>query len=127
MKPSSLATLLHAFFHEWMARQRNLSHHTVCSYRDTWKLLLQFVASRRRRDIAQLSLADLQASEVTADLPLFIASLPLSLIASRWRSRNALRLQISRSRSDPSPRCATWMLMKSRQCFESPTDQAWRD
>jgi site-specific recombinase XerD len=64
MKPSSLATLLHAFFHEWMTRQRNLSHHTVCSYRDTWKLLLQFVASRRRRDIARLSLEDLSASEV---------------------------------------------------------------
>jgi site-specific recombinase XerD len=35
MKPNSLASLLHAFFHEWMGRQRDLSRHTVCSYRDS--------------------------------------------------------------------------------------------
>jgi site-specific recombinase XerD len=64
MKPNSLVSLLHAFFHEWMSTQRNLSHHTVWSYRDTWKMFLQFAASRRRREIAQLSLADLQASDV---------------------------------------------------------------
>jgi len=61
---SSLAALLHAFFHDWMGKQKNLSHHTVCSYRDTWKLFLRFVSERRRREIAELSLADLQAAEV---------------------------------------------------------------
>lgn len=61
---SSLAALLHAFFHDWMGKQKNLSHHTVCSYRDTWKLFLRFVSERRRREIAELSLADLQAGEV---------------------------------------------------------------
>ena len=65
---SSLATLLHAFFHEWMGKQKNLSHHTVCSYRDTWKLLLRFTSEHRRRAIAELSLTDLQASEVIAFL-----------------------------------------------------------
>jgi len=68
MKTSSLASLLHAFFHEWMGKQRNLSRHTVCSYRDTWKLFLQFAAERKRREIAKLSLVDLQASEVLAFL-----------------------------------------------------------
>ena len=68
MKPISLASLLHAFFHEWMGKQRNLSRHTVCSYRDTWKMFLQFAASRGRREIAQLSLANLQPSEVLAFL-----------------------------------------------------------
>lgn len=68
MKPSSLASLLHAFFHEWMGQQRNLSRHTVCSYRDTWKMFLQFAASRARRQIAQLSLAELSPSEVLAFL-----------------------------------------------------------
>jgi site-specific recombinase XerD len=64
MKSSSLASLLHAFFHEWMGKQKNLSPHTVCSYRDTWKLFLQFASKRKGREIAKLSLADLQASEV---------------------------------------------------------------
>jgi len=68
MKSNSLAALLHAFFHEWMGKQRNLSRHTVCSYRDTWKLLLRFISERKRREIARLSLADLQASEVIAFL-----------------------------------------------------------
>ena len=65
MKSTSLASLLHAFFHEWMGKQRNLSRHTVCSYRDTWRLFLRFVSKRKRREIAELVLADLQAGEVT--------------------------------------------------------------
>jgi len=68
MKSNSLAFLLHAFFHEWMGKQRNLSRHTVCSYRDTWRLLLRFASKRKRRGIAELALADLQAGEVTAFL-----------------------------------------------------------
>jgi site-specific recombinase XerD len=68
MKPTSLAYLLHAFFHEWMGQQRNLSRHTVCSYRDTWKLFLRFVSRYKRCAIAALSLADLQAREVLAFL-----------------------------------------------------------
>ena len=68
MKPNSLANLLHAFFHVWMGQQRNLSHHTVLSYRDTWKQFLRFVSQRKRREVAALSLTDLDASEVLAFL-----------------------------------------------------------
>ncbi len=68
MKSNSLAYLLHAFFHGWMGDQRNLSRHTVCSYRDSWKLFLRFASEHRRREIVELSLADLQASEVLAFL-----------------------------------------------------------
>jgi site-specific recombinase XerD len=68
MKPYSFAKLLHAFFHEWMGQQRNLSRHTVLSYRDTWKLLLRFVSERKRREITALSLSDLEAAEVLAFL-----------------------------------------------------------
>jgi site-specific recombinase XerD len=60
--------LLHAFFYEWMVQQRNASVHTVRSYRDTWRLFLRFVAQRRRRSVAQLTLEDLTASEVKAFL-----------------------------------------------------------
>ena len=68
MKLHSLASLLHAFFHEWMGKQRNLSRHTVCSYRDTWKLFLRFASERKRREVAELSLTDLDAGEVLAFL-----------------------------------------------------------
>lgn len=60
--------LLHAFFYEWMVQQRNASVHTVRSYRDTWRLFLRFVARRRKRTVAQLTLADLTAAEVKAFL-----------------------------------------------------------
>jgi site-specific recombinase XerD len=68
MKSISLASLLHAFFHEWMGKQKNLSRHTVYSYRDTWKLFLRFASGRKRHQIADLSLEDLQASDVLAFL-----------------------------------------------------------
>lgn len=60
--------LLHAFFFEWMVEQRNASEHTVRSYRDTWRLFLRFVAQRQRRTVAQLTLDQLTASEVSAFL-----------------------------------------------------------
>jgi site-specific recombinase XerD len=68
MKSDSLAFLLHAFFYEWMGKQRNLSRHTVCSYRDTWKMFLRFASERKRREVAELSLSDLQAGVVLAFL-----------------------------------------------------------
>jgi site-specific recombinase XerD len=68
MKTTSFPCLLHAFFHEWLGQQRNLSHHTVMSYRDTWRLFLRFVSQRQSRPVALLSLAQLNASEVLAFL-----------------------------------------------------------
>ena len=64
----NFAQLLHAFFHEWLAGQRNNSCHTVRSYRDTWRLFLRFTAARQQRPVAALHLADLTAAEVLAFL-----------------------------------------------------------
>lgn len=68
MSKAPLTYWLHAFFHEWLAEQRNCSRHTVLSYRDTWRLYLRFVAGRRRRPVSALTLADLTADEVLAFL-----------------------------------------------------------
>jgi site-specific recombinase XerD len=68
MKPTSFPSLLHAFFHEWLGQQRNLSHHTVLSYRDTWRLFLRFVSEHQNRPVALLSLTQLNATEVLAFL-----------------------------------------------------------
>ncbi len=43
-KVSSLASGLKDFFLDYVARQRALSLHTIQSYRDSLKLLLQFIA-----------------------------------------------------------------------------------
>src|SRR3990172_93192 len=68
MTALSFPHLLQAFFQEWMGGQRNLSHHKVLSYRDTWRLFLRFVASRKARAVAQLALTDLTEAEVLAFL-----------------------------------------------------------
>jgi len=68
MKRATLPYWLHAFFHEWLAQQRNVSHHTVKSYRDTWRLFLRFVAGRKRRSVSDLVVEDLTAEEVLAFL-----------------------------------------------------------
>jgi site-specific recombinase XerD len=53
-----LPHLLRAFFCEW-ATQRNLSPHTIRSYRDTWRLFLRFATERYHRPVAKLCLQDL--------------------------------------------------------------------
>jgi site-specific recombinase XerD len=65
---SSLPKLLHDFFHEWLAEQRNASHRTVQAYRDAWRLFLRFAASHQRRSVSSLRLEHLTAVEVLAFL-----------------------------------------------------------
>jgi integrase/recombinase XerC len=69
VKPTnSFPGLLHAFFYERLVQQRNVSAHTIRSYRDTWRLFLRFVATHHRRTVAKLTLAELTATEVAAFL-----------------------------------------------------------
>jgi len=69
MKASNpFPALLRAFFQEWLAEQRSASIHTIRSYRDTWRLLLRFVAERKGGGVALITLADIAASEVRAFL-----------------------------------------------------------
>jgi site-specific recombinase XerD len=68
MKAISFPQLLHAFFHDWLVRQRNVSHHTVLSYRDSWRLFLRFVAAGKATSVARLGLSDLSEVQVLAFL-----------------------------------------------------------
>lgn len=69
MKPADpFPGLLHAFFYDRLVQQRNVSAHTVRSYRDAWSLFLRFVAARHKRAVARLTLAELTATEVVAFL-----------------------------------------------------------
>lgn len=60
--------LLHAYFNDWLVAQRNISRHTILSYRDTWRLFLRFVAQRQTRAVADLTLPQLTAAEILAFL-----------------------------------------------------------
>ena len=67
-KARGVGVLLRGFFQDWQAEPRNASVLTTRSYRDTWRLFLRFVAGRKRKEVAEIKLADLAASEVSAFL-----------------------------------------------------------
>jgi integrase/recombinase XerD len=66
-KPATLASMLHGFFLDYLPRQRALSPHTLCSYRDSIKLLLQFFVESNG-DITKLTVEQLTVAHVTAFL-----------------------------------------------------------
>lgn len=57
----SFATLVQDFFCSRLQRQRGASPHTVASYRDAFRLLLEFAERSRGRAPTRLTLADLDA------------------------------------------------------------------
>jgi integrase/recombinase XerD len=57
----TFAQLLQQFFMERLIQQRNVSPRTVAAYRDTMRLLLQFVEQRRHRPPERLALGDIDA------------------------------------------------------------------
>jgi integrase/recombinase XerD len=65
---SSLAPVLEAFFTERLLTQRQVSPHTVASYRDTFRLLLAFAQQRTGKAPSRLVLADLDAPLIGAFL-----------------------------------------------------------
>lgn len=65
---SSFAALLERFFTQRLMHQRQASAHTLASYRDTFKMLLQFVQKRLRKAPSALALEDIDAPLVAAFL-----------------------------------------------------------
>jgi integrase/recombinase XerD len=65
---ANLPALLQSFFTTRLMTQRKVSPHTIASYRDTFRLLLQFAQKRLRKAPSQLALHDLDASLVGAFL-----------------------------------------------------------
>ena len=58
-------TLLEGFFTRRLMQQRQASAHTIASYRDTFRLLLQFAEKRLRKVPSMLALGDI-------DVPLVV-------------------------------------------------------
>ncbi len=65
---TDLALLLQTFFSRRLIQQRNVSHQTVCSYRDTFRLLLRFSERRLGKAAALMELIDIDASLILAFL-----------------------------------------------------------
>src|ERR1700730_11371005 len=60
--------LLERFFTQRLIAQRRVSSHTIASYRDTFRLLLQFVEKRLHKPPSRLALTDLDLSVIGAFL-----------------------------------------------------------
>lgn len=59
MKTTDFSVLLTRYLTHYLPVQRNLSSNTICSYRDTFKLLLIFCRDEKRYNIAKLRLTAL--------------------------------------------------------------------
>jgi site-specific recombinase XerD len=87
----SLAVLLESFFTQRLMKQRAASPHTISSYRDTFRLLLQFARKRLGKPPSRLALEEIDAPLIVAFLDEMEKSRGISP-----RSRN-LRLTAIRS------------------------------
>jgi integrase/recombinase XerD len=65
---TALAPLLQAFFTDRLARQRHASPHTVLSYRDAFRLLLDYAERTTGKTPSALDISDLDAALITAFL-----------------------------------------------------------
>lgn len=67
-KNKNFSTLLTKFFTARLIQQKNVSAHTISSYRDTFKLMLQFAKKTIGKDPSELSFEDIDASFVMSFL-----------------------------------------------------------
>ena len=63
-----LSRHVHTFFHGYLTSQRNVSPHTLLSYRDTLKLFLQFGSARLGKPVVDLVIDELDVELVLAFL-----------------------------------------------------------
>lgn len=84
-----LGPVLQRYFHEYLVSQRDLSPNTIASYRDTFRLLLEFLKRRYRIPPDSVCVEDLDAPNVIA----FLDDLEKQR-GNTVRSRNARRAAI---------------------------------
>lgn len=65
---TALATQLQTYFTTFAHAQRNLSGHTIATYRDTWRMLITFLADRSGTKAEHIDFHHIDAENVTAFL-----------------------------------------------------------
>lgn len=66
--PAKFSVLLQAFFTDYLITQRQVSQHTIESYRDTFRLFLQFTKNKLKKEPSALNLDDITVTEVLSFL-----------------------------------------------------------
>ncbi len=67
-RPPNFPAVLESFFTQRLMAQRQASPHTIASYRDTFRLLLNFAQEQRHKPPSSLELSDIDAPLVCAFL-----------------------------------------------------------
>jgi integrase/recombinase XerD len=88
---SNLASLLERFFVKRLMSERHVSPHTIASYRDTFRLLLQCATIKLKKEPSALVLEDLDSQ--------FISSFLDELAQSRKNSARSRNLRLTAIRS----------------------------
>ena len=65
-----LSHYIRTFFEDYLVCRRNLSTCTIRSYRDVIVLFMRFSASRKKRKVAKLRVADIQPGLADRGMPL---------------------------------------------------------
>lgn len=65
---NTLAIHLQTYFTTFAHSQRDLSAHTVSAYRDTWRMLITFLATKTGTSVERIDLDEINADNVTAFL-----------------------------------------------------------
>jgi len=74
MKPTSFAKYLTDFFTLYLSKQKNVSHNTIRSYRDTFKLLLTYCQTAKGISTEKLMLSHLSSEWLETDRKCSIAT-----------------------------------------------------
>ena len=109
MNPNNFPALLERFFSQRLVAQRQASPHTIASYRDTFRLLLQFAEKRLHKRPSSLSLSDLQPALIGA----FLDELEKTR-GNTARSRN-LRLTAIRSFFNSSRKIHPYLAIRPKE------------
>ena len=145
MKKSSrtFGVLLESFFIQRLIKQRNVSPHTIRSYRDTFRMLLQFAQRRLHKQPSSLELAEIDApliaeflEEMEKSRKICAQSRNLRLAAIRSFFRYAAfeapdqSAQIQRVLAIPSKKCTKPVLnflMKQevQALLDAPDQSSW--
>lgn len=101
---ASLGPLLQIFFTDYLVAQRRLSPQTIASYRDTFRLLLQFIHRKAGIEPASLSIPDLSIDTILLFLDTLEKERKNSVSSRNRRSTHSLPHGCP-SRSDECRNC----------------------
>lgn len=89
MKPTNFAKYLTAFFSDYLSKQKNVSRNTILSYRDTFKLLIQYCQESKKIKAEKITL-DLLSSDWLTDFLAWLETDRKCSIATRNQRLAAL-------------------------------------